>query len=251
MRVAAIADIHGNLPALEAVLDEIRSKKPDLIVSCGDVASGPMPAETIGVLMTLENARFVRGNADRELIAEFDGKPAQPSDVFGGWCAKQLTNQQRDFLASFEDIVAVDDVDGIGRVIFCHATPRNDTDVMTRETRDDDMRYHLAGVGAAMVACGHTHMQFERTLDGVRVVNLGSVGMTYGEPGAYWAWLGPGVALRRTEYDLPAAARRIKAKNWPQAADFAENNVIRRPSVEEAMTFMRDMEAQQRAARMP
>jgi len=101
MRVAAISDIHGNLPALEAVLEEIRRDQPDVIVVCGDVAAGPMPAETIDVLMQLVGARFVRGNADRALIEEFDGRPPLATSPFGGWCAKQLTREHRDFLASF------------------------------------------------------------------------------------------------------------------------------------------------------
>ena len=81
MRVAAIADIHGNLPALEAVLGEVEREEPDLIVVCGDVASGPMPAETIDRLRALSRARFVRGNADRGLVDEFDGK--SPSEMPG------------------------------------------------------------------------------------------------------------------------------------------------------------------------
>src|SRR5690348_10695577 len=111
MRVAAISDIHGNLPALEAVLEAIRTEDPDLIVSCGDVASGPMPAETIDALRKLTNARFVRGNADRGLIEEFDGKPPSPMPgSFADWCAKQITREQREFLASFEDSVSIDGV---------------------------------------------------------------------------------------------------------------------------------------------
>ena len=246
MRVAAISDIHGNLPSLEAVLEAIRREDPDLIVSCGDVASGPMPAETIDALGKLTGARFVRGNADRGLIEEFDGKPPSPMPgPFADWCAKQITRDQRDFLASFEDTVTIDGVLGIGRVLFCHATPHNDTDVMTKETPVERMRHHLAGVDANMVVCGHTHMQFDRMVDGIRVVNAGSVGMTYGGPGAYWAMLGPGLHLRRTEYDLEAAARRIRTKDWPGAEEFAGKNVIHPPSVEQAMTMMRNMEAKQ------
>src|SRR5712691_9444538 len=78
LRVAALSDIHGNLPALEAVLSEVERERPDLIVSCGDVASGPMPAETIEALRKLKDARFVRGNADRGLMEEFDGKAPSP-----------------------------------------------------------------------------------------------------------------------------------------------------------------------------
>ena len=248
MRVAAISDIHGNLPALEAVLRALESDRPDLMVFCGDVASGPMPAETIARLMPLEGARFVRGNADRGLIEEFDGLP--PSEMpgpFAGWCAKQITRQQRDFLASFEDTVAVDGVDGLGRVLFCHASPRNDTDVFTVETPDDRVGALMSGADADVVVCGHTHMQFERVVDRIRIVNAGSVGMPYGEPGAYWAWLGPDVMLRRIDYDREAAAVRIRAKDWDDADTFATRNVLTAPSIAEAMEFMRKAEARQAA----
>ncbi|HET7419742.1 MAG TPA: metallophosphoesterase family protein [Candidatus Dormibacteraeota bacterium] len=240
MRLAVISDVHGNLPALEAVLAEIRREKPDLIVSCGDVASGPMPAETIELLMTLRDVRFVRGNADDGLIDEFDGKPPAPlPGPFADWCARQITREQRDFLASFDDTVAIDSVDGVGRVLFCHATPKNNTDIFTVETPADGVRRLFGEVDANLVVCGHTHMQFDRMIDGLRVVNSGSVGMPYGEPGAYWSMLGPGVELKRTDYDRTAAARRIRAKDWPGAQEFAEKNVIAVPSADEAMGFFR------------
>ena len=244
MRVAVISDIHGNLPALEAVLEEVRREKPDLTVSCGDVASGPMPAETIDLLMSLRDIRFVRGNADDGLVDEFDGKPAPPlPGPFADWCASQITGAQRDFLASFEDLVTVDSVDGLGRVVFCHATPKNNVDVFTAETPVDRVRELFGDVDADLVVCGHTHMQFDRAVDRFRVVNAGSVGMPYGEPGAYWAMLGPGMHLRRTEYDRESAARRVRAKDWPTAEEFAAGNVLTVPSVVEAMEFFRKAQA--------
>jgi putative phosphoesterase len=246
MRVAVISDIHGNLPALEAVLEEIRRERPDLIVSCGDVASGPMPAETIDLLMSLGDIRFVRGNADDGLVDEFDGKPPQPMPgPFAGWCAEQITRQQRDFLASFEDTVAVGGVDGAGSVLFCHATPRNNVDVFTAETPADRVRHLFGAVDADLVVCGHTHMKFDRTIDGLRVVNPGSVGMPYGEPGAFWAMFGPGVELRRTDYDREAAAHRIRTKGGAAAEEFAARNLLTVPSVEEAMEFFRKAQARQ------
>ena len=249
MRIAVIADIHGNLPALEAVLSEVDRLRPDLIVSCGDVASGPMPAETIESLRRLKNARFVRGNADRGLVEEFDGKERSPMPgPFAGWCAAQLTREQRDFLHSFETRVDIEGVDGIGHVVFCHATPRNDTDVFTIETPDERVRTLMAGVDAELVVCGHTHMAFDRTVDGLRIVNPGSVGMPYGQPGAYWATLGPGVELRRTEYDLQAAAARMRAKHAEVSDQFATENVLEVPSVAQAMEFLRGAESKQIAA---
>src|SRR2546423_134347 len=249
MRVAALADIRGNLPALEAVLREVEHEKPDIVVFCGDVASGPMPAETIDLLETIRGARFVRGNADRGLVDEFDGRPSESPGPFAEWCARQINRRQRDFLASFESTVRIEDVDGIDRVLFCHAVPENDIDVMTTETSDERMREILAGAEADLVVCGHTHMQFDRVVDRVRVVNAGSIGMTYGEPGACWAMLGPHVELRRTEYDREAAATRIRAKAWQSAESFARDNVINVPSVAAAMEFMRAQETKQAEAR--
>jgi putative phosphoesterase len=246
VRIAALSDIHGNLPALEAVLREVERERPDLIVVGGDVASGPMPAETIELLRKLKNARFVMGNADRGLIDEFDGKPESPMPgPFAGWCAQQLNREQRDFLGSFEDTILV------GRVLFCHASPRNDTDIFTTETPDDRVRLLMDGTEADLVdlvVCGHTHMQFDRKVDRLRIVNPGSVGMPYGKPGAYWAMLDSDLEMRRTDYDREAAAERIRAKGGAIAEQFAADNVMKVPSVAEAMEFLRRAEAKQVAA---
>jgi putative phosphoesterase len=240
MRVAALADIHGNLPALEAVLAEVGREKPDLMVFCGDVASGPMPAETIDLLRTIKGARFVRGNADRGLIEAFDGHalPEMPGP-YAGWAAAQLDRSQRDFLAGFEPSVQLENV------LFCHAVPASDTDVFTAETPQDRVAELMRGVEAGIVVCGHTHMQFDRRVGLMRIVNPGSVGMPYGEPGAYWAIVDGGVEMRRTDYDRKAAAERISAKDWAQAGQFARENVLSVPSREQAMEFMRKMEAKQ------
>ena len=237
MRVAVVSDIHGNLPALEAVLDEIERERIDLIVSCGDVASGPMPAETIEVLRALINARFVHGNADRGLIAAFDGteRPVLEGPA-ADWCSAQLSRDQRDFLASFEDTVGLD-LEGIGRVLFCHGSPRSDLEIMTRLTPDDRLRKYIEAVDADVVVCGHTHMPFDRSVGKVRVTNPGSVGMPYIEPGAFWAMFDGELRFRRTDYDRDAAAARIRRSRWPDAADFASHNVLEVPGEDEVMAF--------------
>jgi putative phosphoesterase len=239
MKVAVLADIHGNLPALEAVLADVALTDADLMMICGDVASGPLPIETLDVLRALPRARFVRGNADRGLVAAFDGAtlPKWPGPAFD-WCASQLTREHRDFLASFTEPVSVE-VDGIGRVLFCHGSPRSDEEMMTVETADSRLREFLSAVEADVVVCGHTHMPFERVVDGVRIINPGSVGMPYGNPGAFWALLGPAVEFRRTDYDREAAAARIRRSTWPGAQEFASSNVVSVPSTEAAMAFFR------------
>jgi putative phosphoesterase len=170
MRVAVLADLHGNLPALEAVLAELEQEPINLIVVGGDVASGPLPSETIELMRTLTNARFVRGNADRGVVAAYDDAPLPdwPGPA-AQWCAGQLSRAQRDFLASFEDTVRLQ-VAGIGRVLFCHGSPRSDEEIMTVATPLARLRELLAGVDADVVVCGHTHMQFDRAVDGVRLV---------------------------------------------------------------------------------
>lgn len=239
MRVAAIYDIHGNLPALEAVLAEIVREGADLLVVGGDVAAGPLPRETMDRLMALEMpARFVSGNADRYVVECFDGAPdphlPPPAREPVEWTASRITRAHRDFLVGFEATVALD-VDGLGEVLFCHATPHNDSDVFTAATPEDRVRALLGEVRQRVVVCGHTHMQFDRMAGEVRVVNAGSVGMPFGEPGAYWARLGPGVALRRTDYDLRRAAERIRAGGYPQAHDFAAHNVLAPPTAAQAL----------------
>jgi putative phosphoesterase len=248
MRVAALADVHGNLPALEAVLADVEREHVDLIVFCGDVASGPMPAATIEALRRLKATRFVRGNADRGIVETFDGTPAaEMRGPLADWCASQVTREQRDFLASFDATIALD-VDGLGRVLFCHASPRNDVDVFTVESSDERVRALIAGIAADVVVCGHTHMQFDRKVDGVRIVNPGSVGMPYGEAGAFWALLSGDVDLRRIDYDREAAGRRMRAAGHQAVEEFVTDNVLRVPSAAEALSFMREMEAKQAAA---
>ncbi|ACZ39698.1 MAG: metallophosphoesterase family protein [Sphaerobacter thermophilus] len=244
MRVAAIYDIHGNLPALEAVLTEIEQDGVDLIVVGGDVAAGPMPGATIDRLMSLgPRARFVRGNADREMVAAWDrqaGSPdlgtASPLERISAWAAGHLTRAQRDFLASFDEQVVIT-INGLGTVRFCHGSPRGDEEVITVATPGTRLRAILTGVTDDVVVCGHTHMQFDRWQHGTRVVNAGSVGMPYeGVPGAYWVVLGPGVEFRRTPYDAERAAEQIRATGFPGVEEFVRGNILAPPFPIEAVT---------------
>jgi diadenosine tetraphosphatase ApaH/serine/threonine PP2A family protein phosphatase len=122
-------------------------------------------------------------------------------------------------------------------VLFCHGSPRSDLEVMTRLTPDDRMRTYIEGVDAGVVVCGHTHMPFDRSVAGVRVINPGSVGMPYIEPGAFWALVDGEIRFRRTDYDREAAAARIRESRWPGAAEFASDNVLTVPSEDEVMAF--------------
>jgi putative phosphoesterase len=224
MRIAAISDIHGNLPALEAVLAEIDTLDVDLIVVCGDIAAGPMPAPTIDRLRSLDRpARFVRGNADRYIV---EVPNVEAPDERLVWIATQLNASRLGFLRGFEDTVEVD-VDGLGKVTFCHAAPASDeVPLVTAESPDAVVAEALAQTDAGVIVAGHMHHQFDRTVDGGRFVNAGSVGMPYADqPGAYWTLVGPDVEPRRTPYDYAATAAAIRATDFSDREEFAANVV--------------------------
>lgn len=234
MRVAALYDIHGNLPALEAVLQGVHRAEVDLIVVGGDVFPGPMSVESLRFLLALEiPVQFIHGNGDREVLAYKAGvESAAIPEAFREvmrWSARQLGAEVERLMASWPATIRVE-IGGLGGVLFCHATPRNDTEILTRLTPEECLLPIFEGLDAPLVVCGHTHMQFDRTIGKVRVVNAGSVGMPFGEPGADWLLLGPGVELRHTAYDLIRAAERIRATHYPQAEDFAAHNVLQPPS---------------------
>ena len=241
MRIAALYDIHGNLPALEAVLQEIRQAKIDRVVVGGDVVLGPMPREALERLFDLEiPVQFIRGNCDRDVLAQRAGIEASPlpeqvREVVR-WVAQQLAPEHERSMALWPETLRVD-IPGLCEVLFCHAMPRNDMEIFTRLTPEDVLLPIFDGLGVAVAVCGHTHMQFDRRIGGVRVVNAGSVGMPFGEPGADWLLLGPGVQLRHTRYDLTQAAERIRATDYPQAQDFAARNVLQPPSEGEMLAL--------------
>ncbi|MGZ4341021.1 MAG: metallophosphoesterase family protein [Solirubrobacteraceae bacterium] len=205
MRVAVLNDIHGNLPALDAVLAEVYRARVDAIVVGGDLAWGPLPRETLERLMALDDrARFVMGNADRDVVKAFDGG-APEHEAVSRYCAGRLSRMERDFLAGLAPMVVLD-VDELGRTLFCHGSPRSDTERITTATPDARLRRILEGVRESLVVCGHTHRQFDRCIDAWRVVNSGAVGLPYeGRAAAFWALLGPEVELRCPDYDIDEA----------------------------------------------
>jgi predicted phosphodiesterase len=229
VRVAALYDIHGNLPALEAVLGDVDRAGVDAIVCGGDVVWGPMPCECLELLET-RGALFVRGNADRDVLSG--------ADEIDRFCAARLSEAQKERVRSWpltrELVVA-----GLGRVLFCHATPRSDEEVVTRATPDSVVAEALAGVAADVVVCGHTHMQLDRRLPGApRLVNAGSVGMPYeGEAGARWALLGPGVELRRTPYDVEPTIDGLVATGMPGVERVVVRAVRGQVTSDEAIRF--------------
>jgi len=208
------------------------------VVIGGDVVPGPMPRETLARLLDLElPTQFVVGNGEVAVLAEMEGKESGvPARYREGirWNAAQLRRCDRELLASWQNTLQME-ISGVGKVLFCHATPRNPDDIFTRLTPQDRLVSIFAESNADVVVCGHTHMQFDRAIGRLRVVNAGSVGMPFGDPGAYWLLLGPEVEFHRTEYDLGVAASRIRRTPYPEAEEFAAHNVLLPPSEEKML----------------
>jgi putative phosphoesterase len=256
MRAAVLADIHGNLPALKAVLRDVASEAVDVIVLNGDLADGPMPAETLDLLEELgERAIWVRGNSDRWLAEAFDGTfkpsglPVNPPAGYFAWCAAKITHLHRHRLASLPLSLTLD-IDGLGAVTFCHATTRDDNEFITVDSPISHYKAAFAEAPGQTVVVGHTHMPFDRLADTRRVINPGSVGLPYGHPGAAWALLGPEVILRRTPYDADAAVATLSASaSGLPGIEFIIGNVRASASDADALAAFNDTAKQQ--ARRP
>ena len=225
MRVAALYDIHGNLPALEAVLADLEREPVDTIVVGGDVLWGPFQSECISLLLDA-GSLFLSGNCERDVLAGTnDGGRTQPVEATAAWCQQQLEPSIQKLVRGWPGTIELD-VEGLGRVLFCHATPRSDEEILTRQTPDGDVVAALAGVHADVVVNGHTHVQDDRELPGApRLVNAGSVGLPYqGRRGAHWAILGPEVDLRRTLYDVETALESLCTSGFPSVEEiFSES----------------------------
>jgi putative phosphoesterase len=231
--VACLYDIHGNLPALEAVLADPALGAAERVLVGGDVVAGPMPVEVLERIDALgSRAVCIRGNADRE-----------PGDHAAGRLGPRRTREVAEWPET-----AVLDVEGLGEVLFCHGSPRSDEEILTAASPPERIHPALEGVSQRVVVCGHTHVQFDRVVDGTRIVNAGSVGMPYqSAPGfAFWCLLGPEVELRRSGFDPSAAAELIAACGMPGASAWADEYVLAQHSAREATEFFEEMAAGRR-----
>ena len=226
MRIAVLADIHGNLPALRAVLGEIDRKRVDAIVVPGDVVGGPMVAEVLDLIDGRpEPVHWVSGNSERETVAAYDGREMadDPAGRSASWSAGALTQRWRDQLASWPISLALDGVR------FCHGSPRRDDEILTRKTPADTLSEALAGVEEQLVVGGHTHQQMIRSVHpSLTYANAGSVGMPYeGRPGAFWMLVNAGVPeLRETEYDIAAALEELGRSGYPDLDEAVRESLI-------------------------
>ncbi|HUG64562.1 MAG TPA: metallophosphoesterase family protein [Gaiellaceae bacterium] len=229
MRVAALYDIHGNLPALEAVLEEVAREQVVEIVVGGDVLWGPLQSECLAALRAVR-ALFLAGNCERDVLSAVDEGSR--------WCRDRLEAEEIEFVSTWPLTLELD-IDGLGRALFCHATPRSDHENLTRRTTDDDVASALSGVDADIVVCGHTHVQLDRAVpSSPRLVNAGSVGLPYqGDTGAFWAIVGVDVEFRRTPYDVERAIASLSETGFPGAADIFGGSLRGRISAESATAF--------------
>jgi predicted phosphodiesterase len=240
--IAALADIHGNVHALRAVLADERLAAPEEIVVLGDVVAGTFPAETLDLLLALgDRARVLRGNADRVVLADDAHEAAWARGRLGAQRLAEVARWPFSFVAQ---------VDGLGATRCCHALPDDDEAILTRATAPDELADALAGIEEPVVIGGHTHVQFDRSAGRHRYVNVGSVGRPCeARPGAYWALLGPDVELVCTEYDVEAAAAAVLASGQPSAERVAAQ-LVDPPSPDEWTAQWEELRAR-RTPRLP
>jgi putative phosphoesterase len=241
MRVAALYDIHGNLPALEAVAHELSGERVDAVVVGGDVVAGPFPEDVLALLDSLEpEVHFVRGNADRELTPE-----STAPEPWRTWLSERL-RPLRARLDSWPERLSLE-VDGLGPTLFCHATPRNDEEIFTDLTPDDIVAEMMSGIVERVVVVGHTHMQTDRRVGEMRIVNAGSIGGPYeGSRGAFWAVLGPDVDHRRTDYDVDDLLARLRATDFPEPESYYRESLLEPSLRADVAAFFENVAREQR-----
>jgi putative phosphoesterase len=232
MRVAALYDVHGNLPALEAALEDVDEAGVDMLLSGGDLLLGPQPSECLELLRA-RDATFIRGNCDRAVTDGADWGDPWVDRI--EWTAGRLSKEQVEFVRGWPETLRLD-VDGLGAVLFCHGSPRSDDEIITAITPPKRLDPILDGVLQNVIVCGHTHVQFDRMVGDRRLVNAGSIGLPYeGEAGiAPWALLGNDVELRRPSYDVQLAVDAIAASGYPDDDGQVRGFLLEPSSAEEA-----------------
>ena len=240
MRVGIIADVHGNLAALEAVLAALAAERVDRIVCLGDVAAvGPQPQEVIARLRSV-SCPIVMGNADAWLLDPPPPGTGQDEDAtrieeIDRWCAEQLRAEDVAFLRTFRPVVELP-LAGDAAILCYHGSPRSYDEVIKATTPDEELAPMLAGRRATVMAGGHWHFQMLRRYEDAVLLNPGSVGLAYDLlPGgetrvparAEYALLSSqgtslGIDLRRLPYDRDATVRAMFERGMPHAAWWSE-----------------------------
>ena len=249
MKIAAIYDIHANPIALKAVLTDIETNNIDLIIVGGDVVSGPMPKETLDLLQNVKSPiRYILGNAETEVLRYLNGEKinglSERANQEARWVSKQLSDENIELINSWSKFVEIHSKE-LGTILFCHGTPRSDVEVFTKVTPNKKLRQLFENVDASVVVCGHTHIQFDRKIKNIRIVNAGSVGMPFGKTGADWLLIDNSINFKHSDYDLEEAAKLIQKSNYPYAETFVLNNVLKSPSESDALEMLTKLEQSQ------
>lgn len=215
VNVLALYDIHGNIDALDAVLADPRTADPDVVVVGGDAVPGPFARATLNRLEAISvPVRWVRGNGEREVARAIGDCAPAADDMAARTAAITAAELGEDQSRALGKLPLTLELDG---VLFCHASPGQDDEMLTRISPPERSTNALAGVNAAVVVAGHTHQQDDRVVGSVRFINAGSVGLPYeGDGAARWLWVADGVPqLHHTAYDAARAGARILATGWP------------------------------------
>jgi putative phosphoesterase len=230
VRIAALSDVHGNLLALQEVRKAVDAARPDYVAICGDLAlNGPDPAGTVDLVRELEKAGafVICGNTDLA-VTDGDYTAAFPWFTEGApdsykvateWARDQLGDERVDYMRHlpWERRLRVDDT----LVLFCHASPGSLTDGLPPDLDQVVTIDRVGRTDASVIVCGHTHVPEVREIGWRTLVNDGSAGYVFdGEPTATWALIeideGKVTAeIRRTGYDVMAAANAVSARGLP------------------------------------
>lgn len=236
MRVGIIADLHGNVVALDAVLAALRRDGVDRLVCLGDIAAGPQPRQVLARLRAL-GCPTAMGNADAELLTPPDPATAADEDArrwadIARWCAGELSADDRATLRGFPPTIEVQ-LGAAGALLACHGSPRSFDEAIRPTTPDPELDEMLANVAATIVAAGHTHLQGVRRHRDLILLNPGSVGLPLDRlppaspvrnpPWAEYAVVTAadgalGLDLRRVPFDAARFVDATLASGMPHAA---------------------------------
>jgi predicted phosphodiesterase len=212
VRTAVLYDIHGNMAALRAVLDEAEREGFDQLAFGGDLCLFGTDAPGCVDALRDYGDRLVaiKGNADRYVIER------RPD---ADWWADRLGEERLRWLDALPERRSLEGHDAL----LVHATPRGDEDMLMPDTPDGELAQMLDGVAEQTLLCGHVHLQYRRAAAGHEVINPGSVGLPFdGDRRAAWAMADDGrIELRRTAYDSDAEAAAVEALGAPAAEDVA------------------------------
>jgi len=238
VRLAFIADIHGNLPAFERVLADLEHEGVDRIVCLGDVAVGAQPVETIERLRAV-GCPTIMGNWDACMLGavpKVDGEIAEMLVDACTWSTARLSPEQLEYVRTFVDTLELQLDDGTSVLAF-HGSPRSYDEGIFATTPDDDVEQMLAGHDAAVYVCGHTHFQLFRRFGESAIINVGSVGQPFRRRRRGVMHISPwaeycvfttedgrlSVDFRRTPIDVELFTRTMLASGMPHADWWAEH----------------------------